>query len=447
MSETVIDINNHLSPEPRFVLRVLNGKQQGAEIALKAGRYKIGAEENCDIVLMGESIAPEHLDLFFAEGQTTLTQIHKKIYIDGQPLNPADLPLELEEKQIVMLGDTAITIGERNDAWPQLDEINDAVVETLALVKAHTPDSFLETIQRHLQDKQSFAKIGLSTGLILSVFFVLLTFSLHSTQKPQSIAAAAADRLAEQLATDPAYGNIRLIHSVPKKQLIGHVQRTAALNRLRAAATSSLVDINVVSIEKIDKSLNIISEIYGGNLSYKLIPSENRKVHLLLYGTIESSNQREAMYSLLKRDLSAITSIKIDVITQSEALEILNTWLNDYPNFAGLKAHQAEQGMLITGNLLGNFKQLWQEALIKSSPGLPQNMLPFIDVYFSPIFSGKIISFITGTKAQVRIFYKDSTTLASIGDKVRGGFSIKNITRDKIILSWRGRNFIYPLPK
>lgn len=446
MSEAIISINEHLKPEPHFVLRVLNGKQQGAEIALKAGRYKMGAEENCDIVINGEGVAHEHLDFFFADGHATLTQIHKEIYIDSRAINQNELPLELEEKQIIMIGSVAITISDSTGEWPQLDAINEDVVETLALIKAKEPLSFWAMMQHQIENKQDLAKIMLSVGLIASTFIVLLAFSLHSTQNPQSIAAAAADRLVAQIATDPAYKHIHLINSDPKKQLIGYVQRTTALNRLRSLAATSLVDINIVSIEKIDKSLNIISEVYGGNLSYKLIPSNNRDIHLLLYGTIEASGKRQAMRSLLRRDLPTITSITIDVITRSEALEIVNNWLNKYPNLAGLKAHKADEGIFVSGNLLGNFRSLWQEAVAKSPPRLPQNMLPFIDIYFSAVFSGKIVSFITGDKPQVRIFYKGSTKIASIGDKLRDGFLIKNITRDKIVLSWHNKNFFYPLP-
>ena len=454
MSQAVIDINSHLTNEKvepekqnQFVLRVLNGKQQGAEIALRSARYRLGSDADCDIVLIGEHIAPQHLELFFADGRTTLTQLHETIYINNQPIRQNALPLEIESKQILMLGETAISIGTAQDDWPQLDVVNTEIIETLAVMKASTPQSFMLLAQHQLQDKQNLAKIIMAASFCMSLLIVLVAFSLHGTRTPQSIAAAAAERLSAQIASDPAYQHVNLIDSEPKKQLIGYVRRSAALNRLRNLASPSFVDINVVSVEKIEKSLNILSEVYGSNLAYRLIPDKNRDIHLLLYGTIEATQQREAMQALLRRDLPAITSIKIDVITQSEALEIINSWLNNYPNFAGLRTQKTKDGIFIKGNLLGNFKDLWQKVLIKSPPRLPQNMLPFIDIYFSPPFEGKIVSFITGKKAQLRIFYKDKSVLSSLGDGVRGGFSIKQIMRDKIILSWQKRNFIYPLPR
>lgn len=454
MSETVIPMRARTEPPPAlpmaaplFTLRVLNGKQQGAEIALKTGRYQLGTEEDNDIVLMGEAIEGRHLEMFFAEGRATLTHLEKEIYINNQSITQPHLPLELEAKQVVMVGGVALSINESSDPWPQLDTIHQDVIETLALVQAAQAPGMSAMLQALFHNKQRAALSVFGCSFAVSVLIVLIAFSLHTTQKPQSIAAAAADRLVEQLASNPVYEHVRLIHSEPKKQLIGYVARTQDLNRLHNFNNASLVDMNIVSVEKIDKSLNIISDAYGGNLSYQLVPRENRKMHLLLYGTIEKSHQRETMRSILRRDLSSITSIEIDVITRNEALEIVNTWLSAYPDFAGLKAVPKSEGIFIQGNLLGNAKKRWKTALLESPPDLPQNMLPFIDIYFSPPFTGKIISFVTGARAQLRIFYKDKTILASVGDRVRGGFMIKDIQRDKIILSWRSRNLIYPLPK
>lgn len=455
MSEAIIDINSkeHLEngqkepiPKTDFVVRVLNGKQQGAEISLVAARYRLGSADDNDIVLLGENVSPHHCELFFANGLTSLTKMQNDVSSGNKLITRADLPLEIAAGEVIVIGTIAISITNAQSDWLSADEISSEIATSIEKFAASQPSAFWQTLWQQLKNRNLIAQAAFGASLAVSFFIIALAFSLHGTRNAKSIANSAADRLVEQLASDPAYNNIFLINAEPKKQLIGWVGRNADLNRLLNLASTSLVDINIVSLEKVDKSLNIISEVYGGNLSYKLTPGKNRDIHLLLYGTIEASTQREVVRSLLRRDLPAITSIEIDIITESESLDIINSWLERYPNFIGIKAEKTNRGIFIKGNLLGNFRKDWEEALVKSPPHLPQNMLPFIDVYFSPIFPGKIISLITGEKPQVRIFYKNNSTVAVLGDKVQGGFLISEIKRDKIILSWRNKKFIYQLP-
>ena len=466
MSEAIIDIAAHKEraehsqetasqklPEPIFMLRVLSGEQAGAQISLRAKRYQLGTDEKCDIVLVGDQIIPHHLDMFFADGCLSITHAHASVYVDGQKAGA--LPLDLAPMQMFLIGGIALAFGRENGDWPDDSAIyaeksaDDSQTPMLpALQPAGLPAHMIAIVQQKLglHKIENLVKLALGAACAFSLLIIMITFSLHSTENPISIPHSAADRLNERIQSDPVFEHVKLINTKPKKQLFGYVARSADLNRLHNLARIAHTDLNIVSLEKLNKSLNVLTELYGSHLAYKLKPGKGRDMNLLLYGTIRSSGEKKTILNQLKNHLPAITHIKTDIITQDEAVNHISAWLAQYPNFSGLSAHFDEKGVVIQGNLLGNFRQEWRKAQQKNPPRLPQGVRPVIDVNFSPYFSGRIASITTGKHKQVRLIYKNQTILAIAETKLKSGFAIKDITRNHIILTWRGRDFIYPIP-
>ncbi len=473
MSEAIIDIATREerpaeapAPAPAaeskttFVLRVLSGAQAGAQISLCDKRYQIGTDETCDIVLIGEQVHEHHVDMFFVEDYLSITRAHAPVYLDQKPVSA--LPIDLEPMQIFTLGNIALAFGPENGDWPEQDDIDDLInhssAET-ALMPALQPNGLPALILANLQQKfglhkiENLIKLAFAAALTISLAIIMVAFSLHSTEKPISIAYSAADRLHAHIKSDPAFAHIQLINTMPKKQISGYVARTSDLNRLRNLARGAHTDINVLSLEKLDKSINVITQLYSAHLDYKLTPDKGRSINLLLYGTIKSENARTKIREQLKHDLPALSQIKTNIITQDEAMNDISTWLAQHPPFSGLSPQLSKKGVTIQGNLLGNFRKPWQKAMQANPPRLPQGMLPFFDVRFGPTFPARIVSLVTGKNAQIRLVYptqneKNSRTeiSAKIGDRLKGGFTLKKIARDHITLQWRSRDFIYYIP-
>ena len=473
MSEAIIDIATREErspdapapwpPEPaaktetQFVLRVLSGAQAGAQIELRPKRYKLGTDEDCDIVLIGDDISQHHISMFFADGCLSITHIHAPVLVEQSPINT--LPLDLEPMQIFVLGNIAFAFGAENGEWPQPDDIGEHIntLPATSQMPALRPDNLhnlpallLATLQQKLglNKIDNVIKLIFGASLSVSVLIVLISLSLHSTEEPISIAHSAADRLHTHLKSDPAFAHLQLINTDPKKQLTGYVARTSDLNRLQHLARNAHTDLNVLSLEKLDKSLNVITAPYGAHLAYKLTPSIGRNINLLLYGTVKSESEREKIRGQLRRDLPAITNITFNIITQSDAMGEISTWLAQHPRFSGLSVQIYDKSIAIEGNLLDNFRAPWNKAMQTNPPYLPQGMKPTLDVYFGPHFPAHIVSLVTGENAQIRLTYKNNNTeiAARVGDQLKGGFTLKKISRRNITLGWRGRDFIYHIP-
>ena len=482
MSEAIIDITTReerpqedsphtpeaeKSEADKFVLRVLSGEQAGAQIPLRAKRYKIGSDEDCDIVLIGEQISECHVDMFFDENCLSILRTHAPVHLEQKLIST--LPVDLEPMQIFTLGNIALAFGPENGDWPDQDWI-DELVDISAVSSLNPPSPAAETAlmpaPQHdnlpalslnifrkklgLHKTENLVKLAFIAGLTFSLGTIIVAFIIHSTEEPVSIAHSAADRLHTHMQSDPAFAHIQLINTMPKKQLTGYVMQTADLNRLRHLTRGAHTDLNVLSVEKLDKSLNIITQLYGAHLNYKLMPDKGRNINLLLYGTVASDNARTKIREQIKHDLPTLSQIETNIITQGEAMHDISTWLAQHPNFSSLSPKLHKKGLTIEGNLLGNFRGDWQQAMQANPPRLPHDMLPFFDVRFGPTFQARIVSLVTGKNAQIRLVYDNQSLqneiAAKAGDRLKGGFTLKKIAHDHLMLQWRGRDFTYHIP-
>jgi hypothetical protein len=105
----------------RHKLQIIAGLHKGAELGLQEGsRYTIGSGEQCDIVLLDDGIAAEHLCLNVSAGQVHLQETRADTFIDGEKLSSSSAR-PLIPFQVVSLGDTHLAIGPVDATWPAID--------------------------------------------------------------------------------------------------------------------------------------------------------------------------------------------------------------------------------------------------------------------------------------------------------------------------------------
>jgi hypothetical protein len=104
----------------RHKLQIIAGLHKGAELHLQEGeRYTIGSGEQCDIVLLDDGIAVEHLCLSVSAGQAYLLEAYTDTFIDGIKLS--DAPQCLAAFQVVSFGQVHLAIGPADTAWPVIN--------------------------------------------------------------------------------------------------------------------------------------------------------------------------------------------------------------------------------------------------------------------------------------------------------------------------------------
>lgn len=102
----------------RYLLKILAGPHQGAEVALDNEELLIGSALECDFILSDALVSPEHLKIVLADDRITLVPLSAAVFVDGQ-----EIPMEsmdIEPFQFVTIGSTSFVIGPIEGEWPQL---------------------------------------------------------------------------------------------------------------------------------------------------------------------------------------------------------------------------------------------------------------------------------------------------------------------------------------
>jgi len=102
------------------LLRLLSGPQQGAEVRLgEETSYLIGSDDECDIVLQAESIAPRHLAVTARQGQLHLEARDQAVITAERTLQPGQTS-QIPAGAVIRLGEIHIGLGPENTDWNQV---------------------------------------------------------------------------------------------------------------------------------------------------------------------------------------------------------------------------------------------------------------------------------------------------------------------------------------
>ena len=104
------------APKNQFVLRVLSGVQQGAEMALRRTSYVLGSGEDADIVLADGSLEPRHLSLVITKDGAGIEAVEGSCIIPGQQLAPGE-SAGLDLPAAIVVGSTVIGLGAKATDW------------------------------------------------------------------------------------------------------------------------------------------------------------------------------------------------------------------------------------------------------------------------------------------------------------------------------------------
>jgi type III secretion system YscD/HrpQ family protein len=99
------------------LLRVLSGPHLGDEMSLRPGRYAIGTDDDCDIVLSDSRLAQRHAFLIVSDDQVSVEPGDGAVTVDGANI---DGRVVVADFAPVLMGMTALALGPANAPWPDI---------------------------------------------------------------------------------------------------------------------------------------------------------------------------------------------------------------------------------------------------------------------------------------------------------------------------------------
>lgn len=102
----------------QWLLKVIAGPHQGAEIGLDAGKTLIGSDDECDVVLHDILVAPQHVELELNESGVVAAPLGGRVYANGKRIR--DSRQGVSSFGFISIGGTHLVIGPADAAWPLL---------------------------------------------------------------------------------------------------------------------------------------------------------------------------------------------------------------------------------------------------------------------------------------------------------------------------------------
>lgn len=392
--------------EPRL-LRVLSGPHFGAEMSLASGRYGIGTAEDCDIVFSDRALAGHHAFLTLSDGAISIEPGEGSVIVDGAAL---DHSVALSNFKPVRIGSTVLAIGPGNAPWPEIelpkpeteprsrpgnddgtsadgDQPKDqsapdqtpepeaegrsaATTTAVAAAPATAPAAATPGgVRGALHGRwQVVAVVAVAAVLVLSAltgvgFYVMNAASDDAVD--QTAEEPTSRKRVEEIVEKLGLGGRLTVTGAPAAggkgvAVQGYVdtetQRRELVSALRALQSG--VQIQVWSTALLKSSLE--DALAGMQLDVAVSRVEDGKV--VLTGVLAGSITEEQLSQRLRRDVSGITSIDLDVASIAKA----SSWLRDRVAASGVPASSVSitadgHGLVAHGGLDASLQRTWRD--------------------------------------------------------------------------------------
>ncbi len=437
------------------VLRILNGEQKGAEIALEPRRYSLGSDSGCAIVISGEGVVRQHLDFVFASGGIALLRGEGRVRLDGTAVE--SWPQDVAPLAIVSLGGVALAYGEEDSVWPDEEDImqalaaNDDEAEMLAEDAPPLPEAGTEMEDAPARSSP-WLRLAIAASMLL--FFAGAGSAAYAFWLDRNTGAAAPDR-AMQLAAllaEPAFAHLQL----DDNGITGWTEKSSDANRILAQLRRAGVQARITSLEKLRGALDVLAGLYGTSLTYTL-EARGDRLGLTLSGLVRKESAARALEQAIRRTLPAIDIITHDIMSEKQAVQRAQELMAHHPGLAQLQLAADDSGLVARGTMLGNFQQDWRDSAAAIHRALPAGLAVRNVIRTGPVFHGKVASvlIIGGSGSEhsqaVRISHRAEggvETAAGLyrkNDVLPDNFILRAINRRKLVLEWDSVLYDYPL--
>lgn len=404
------------------LLRILSGPHFGAEMSLRPGRYAIGTDENCDIVLSDSRLAPRHAFLILSDEQVSIEPGDGAVTVGGAAI---DGRVAVDDFTPVLIGTTMLALGPANATWPEIplekpapdppepaDDTQSASADAAALPAAAvpavadpTPAAVAEAPPAATEeaDRRDWRRWGRWAALAAAAVVLLVAagFGLHAWdagRDPTPAADAPTSRAqVEKIVDELDFGSALEVSegagaSDGRVEVQGYLDTEQQRRELLAALQpmQGQLDVRVWSTALMDES---IRQVLSG-LRLQLDVSETKQGKVVLAGVLPNTVSEDDLRAALQRDVPGITSIDLEVVSSAAAMR----WLRDRIAGIGvaheaLKVSQEGHSFVVNGELETGLESKWHDLVQTFERRYGAQLALQDDVSFGSIGQGPTFDF------------------------------------------------------
>ncbi|MFK8067900.1 MAG: type III secretion system inner membrane ring subunit SctD [Gammaproteobacteria bacterium] len=453
-------------------IKIITGPNEGAVSVLKQGRYSLGKDDSCDLVIYDSSLTDHHIDLEISESNDVLLfPVGGDVSINHQLCETTSPVLQFET---VGLGNTQFVLGPEHSPWPDLINMHLHREENVSELDEDSVSSIIEetTIDSTgnktpvLNELRADSAKNLSTNLksvaepfwqkskwliilAASIFVLMITGSNIGTDtralEKLALSASQSEAL-DSIFKDSKYSeNLEIVKSASgKPSLTGYIDDDEAFKTLKEKFNNLSLDImfDVKNTKELaDDAQDILHAMDFEKVT--LMPMEKGK--LVAKGYIRNSTSWSKTKMLIQQDVKGISSIEdVNIKNQDTFIRYIQMVAKklSIDSLIGVGISKDSESIIVTGDLSENEYENWNR--IKS--GFKQrygNLIQLNDqvsVKKKNLLKLAIKSVSIGDISYIKL--KDNNKYM-VGSIIEGGYKIEDIQPSKLVLSKNNKKFDY----
>jgi type III secretion system YscD/HrpQ family protein len=367
-----------MESDERFILKVLTGPNQGAELELSAGAYVIGSADECDVNFSDALVAPRHLSVELSEDSIVAKRLDGKVFVDGKPM--VDTRQTIKFFQFVTAGSTYFLFGPAGREWPQgvpgpLPPL-EPETETQPKSAAPEPAKSLEKPKDEASPTDRAKKVALLTFLLFSVLAVssFLLMSLDRRDPPPPATAESILPGVKAMVQKQPYAEAVTVGIRNSRVFVsGFVPTNAEARQLRSLVTrpDGLVACDVVSDEEILAAVGEILDSFRSGLRAKMDSAGGVEISGFA-GDTDTWNQ---LRTILESDLPGYPRLKFSVVSGNQVISEGEAILRQSGLTSLIHLEATSAGLTASGSVPPMEAEVWAQAKDKIRSELPAGVM------------------------------------------------------------------------
>jgi type III secretion system YscD/HrpQ family protein len=430
--------------DSEFLLKVLSGNHQGAEIVFGYETAAIGSDNTSDVVLSDSLIEPRHVEITFSKEGITAKPLDGKVFVDGKLVK--EETVKVEEFQFITIGYTHIVIGPAHQQWPAISAADAPQIEGENEDKKPPEDDKIDDkIQISdaaiVKPKKKKTWIYAGVALVVFAFAISLLIFMSVFSAPEKIVEKPDTMvLLQNVVREMGLAGDVRVEKVPNGfSVSGYTQSNDELSTLRG----KLISIDPGVKRKVYSEEKILSEI-GVLLSQVESHPKVQSVSNGVFVLVGYAGDKDKWAKVRKRilnDVIGIIDLQDEVILPQKAFNLARPVIAKYKLTGKIGIIPQVDGIAIGGLVSSDEEENWKLAKVQlekifGSDVLLKNFVKISDpeVIRQQYFGSEVNSVSISENGMNWIGFKNGTRYME-GATLSNGYSIKEITPDNIVLT------------
>lgn len=313
----------------QWLLKVIAGPHQGAEISLDEGKALVGSDDACDVVLHDVMIAPQHLELEFSRNDIVAAPLGGRVFLNGKRIKESRQ--KVPDFAFISIGGSHLVIGPQESKWPLLSpadvpdlekEVPEAAKETTEPAAETSVASTQETKAEDSEispAKRRSAWFGVILGCIMLVGWLIAWKTMMSERNALHSAPelTIVEQAREALRISGVEKRIELEESAGRLSATGYVDTDAKQREVHAALrqVDPGIRMRVWSLEKVLSS----TRTHLLNLKAPLMATSLQEGELKITGVLQSQDDWDRIRQSLLTEIPGLSGIEDQVRIEPNA--------------------------------------------------------------------------------------------------------------------------------